>query len=186
MTPKKTRKYARSVKAPIGTRLAESKSGVSSKIMAKQTANKYCAPSALRNESDVEQFFIAPLLADLGYGPDYVETKTSIREVSVGKGKKKKSYIPDYLAYTVRGRVKPVLIVDAKHPDESAEAGVNDAQLYASVIRRKMAAPKPEQYCLGINGHQVLVKHYDSDVVLHSLSFGDFVDDNPSFIALRE
>lgn len=154
--------------------------------MTKQITNKYCSLSAIRNESDVEQFFIAPLLADLGYGPDYVETKSSIREVTVGKGKKKKAYIPDYLAYTVRGKVKPVLVIDAKHPNESAEAGVNDAQLYASVIRRKMAAPKPDQYCLGINGHQVVVKHYDSDAVLHSLAFADFVDGNPSFTAFRE
>jgi len=154
--------------------------------MTKPVTNKYCALAALHNESDVEQFFILPLLNDLGYSPDYVETKASIREVTVGKGKKKKSYIPDYLAYTARSKVKPVLIVDAKHPDETVEAGVNDAQLYASVIRRKMAAPKPDQYCVGANGHRVVVKHYDSDTALYSLSFSDFVDGNPSFIALRE
>src|SRR6266849_5173675 len=105
--------------------------------MTKQAKNKYCALSALHNESDVEQFFILPLLSDLGYGSDYIETKSSIREVTVGKGKKKKSYIPDYLAFTVRSKIKPALVIDAKHPDESAEAGVHDAQLYASVIRRK-------------------------------------------------
>jgi len=148
--------------------------------------NKYCALSTLRNESDVEQFFVMPLLADLGYSPDYVETKTAIREVTVGKGKKKKSYIPDYLAYTARSKVKPVLILDAKHPDKSAEAGVNDAQLYASVIRRRMAAPKPEQYCVGVNGHRVIVKHYDSDVALHSLFFADFIDGNLAFTAFRQ
>lgn len=152
----------------------------------KQTRNKYCALSALHNESDVEQFFVAPLLADLGYGPDFVETKASIREEAVGKGKKKKSYVPDYLAYTIRSKVKPVLVIDAKHPQESAEAGVADAQLYASVIRRKMAKPKPEQYCLGTNGHQVVVKHYDSDAVLYSLAFQDFVAGNPLFSDLRE
>jgi type I restriction enzyme M protein len=151
-----------------------------------KVTNKYCALSALRNESDVEQFFILPLLADLGYSPDYIETKASIREVTVGKGKKKKSYVPDYLVYTARSKVKPVLIVDAKHPNESAEVGVNDAQLYASVIRRKMTPPKPEQYCLGINGHRVVVKHYDSDVTLHSLSFEEFIDGSPSFTALRQ
>lgn len=48
-----------------------------------------------------------------------------------------------------------------------------------------MAAPKPDQYCLGINGHRVVVRHYDSDVVLHSLAFTDFVDGNPAFEALR-
>lgn len=153
--------------------------------IASQARNKFCALKNLTNESDVEQFFIMPLLNDLGYGSDYIETKSSIREVTVGKGKKKKSYIPDYLAFTVRSKVKPVLVIDAKHPDESAESGVHDAQLYASVVRRKMPSPKPDQYCLGINGHQVIAKHYDSDVVLHSLSFGDFVDGNPAFEKFR-
>jgi type I restriction enzyme M protein len=154
--------------------------------MNKQVRNKYCSLSAIRNESDVEQFFVSPLLADLGFTPDFVETKTSLRAVSVGKGRGKKSYIPDYLGYTSRGRVKPVLIIDAMHPDDSAESGVNDAQLYASVIRRRMTHPKPEQYCVGVNGHRVVAKHYDSDAVLHSLAFVDFVDGNPKFEAFRK
>ena len=115
--------------------------------MTKQTKNKYCSLSSLRNESDVEQFFVIPLLADLRFSPDYLETKATIPDVSAGKGKKKKSYAPDYLAYTARNKVKPVLVIDAKHPDEKAEDGVSDAQLYASVIRWRMAEPKPEQYC---------------------------------------
>ncbi len=154
--------------------------------MSKRVTNKYCSLSALRNESDVEQFLVTPMLADLGYGPDYLETKATISEVTVGKGKKKKSYAPDYLAYTDRRRVKPVLVIDAKHPKERVEDGVNDAHLYASVIRRRMAEPKPEQYCIGVNGNRLIAKHYDSDKTLHSLSFQDFTDDNPRFAAFRQ
>lgn len=154
--------------------------------MTKQTKNKFCSLSSLRNESDVEQFLVTPLLADLGFGPDYLETKATIPDVSVGKGKKKKSYAPDYLAYTARNRVKPVLVIDAKHPNEKAEDGVSDAQLYASVIRRRMAEPKPEQYCVGVNGHLLIVKHYDSDKILHSLSFSDFTNGNAKFAAFRK
>ena len=36
--------------------------------------NKYCSLANLHNESDVEQFFMAKLLEDLGYTPDYVQT----------------------------------------------------------------------------------------------------------------
>lgn len=151
-----------------------------------RTANKYCSLSALHNESDVEQFFVLPLLADLGYGPDYLETKATVGQETVGKGKQKKSYVPDYLAYTTRRKDKPVLIVDAKHPNEPAEDGVEDAQLYASVIRRRMAAPKPEQYCIGVNGHQLVVKHYDSNDPLYVLSFGDFVEGNLLLGGLRQ
>ncbi|HEX8653215.1 MAG TPA: N-6 DNA methylase [Pyrinomonadaceae bacterium] len=127
-----------------------------------------------------------PLLTDLGYGPEYLETKATVTQVKIGKGKGKKSYIPDYLAYISTEKEKPVLIIDAKHPNHSAEEGVNDAQLYASVIRRKMAEPKPEQYCIGVNGHKLILKHYDSDASIYELSFQDFKDDNLLFTAFKQ
>ena len=144
--------------------------------------NKFCNIRNLRNESDVEQFLVLPLLAHLGYGPDYLATKASIDAISIGKGRKKKrAYVPDYLAYTTRNRRKPVLVIDAKHPNDNAEQGVYDAQLYASEIRRQMADPKPDQYCIGVNGHRLIVKHYDSNKVIYSLAFGELVDEAPSF-----
>jgi len=131
--------------------------------------NKYCSLTTLKNESDVEQFFVLPLLIDLGYSSDYLETKVNIQKEMIGKGKKRKQYFPDYLAYSLKGKQKPVLIIDAKHPDEAAEDGVEDSQLYASVIRRHMSPPKPDQYCIGVNGHKLLVKHYDNDETLHGV-----------------
>ncbi len=148
--------------------------------------NKYCALSSLQNESDVEQFLVVHLLSDLGYGSDYVQTKATIKKTVIGKGKRRKSYVPDYLAYLTRDKDKPVLVIDAKHPNESVEDGVDDAQLYASIIRRHMLAPKPDQYCVGVNGHCLMVKHYDSDIPIHELSFLDFIDGNPAFEALRQ
>jgi type I restriction enzyme M protein len=140
--------------------------------------NKYCSFANLKNESDVEQFLIVPLLAELGYTSDYLETKATIRQAMIGKGKKRRAYVPDYLAYLTPRKDKPVLIIDAKHPNQSAHEGVEDAQLYASVIRRRMSAPKPDQYCMGINGHELIVKHYDSDSILFQLAFPDLVDGN--------
>lgn len=147
--------------------------------------NKYCALTSLKNESDVEQFFLLPLLIDLGYGPDYLDTKSTVAQVNIGKGKQKKLYYPDYLAYVTRAKGKPVLVIDAKHPNDSAEEGVQDAQLYTSVIRRKMNTPKPEQYCIGVNGNQLIVKHFDNDAVLIELSFEEFQDSNAHFIELK-
>ena len=37
--------------------------------------NLFCKKSTLRNESDVEQFFLLPLLKELGFTEDYIETK---------------------------------------------------------------------------------------------------------------
>ena len=55
-----------------------------------ETRNKFCELRNLRNESDVEQFFIAPLLKELEYTPDYQETKPQLTEESIRKGKSKK------------------------------------------------------------------------------------------------
>ena len=46
--------------------------------------------------------------------------------------------------------------------------------MYASVVRRRMAMPKPEPLSIGVNGHWLKVKHYDSDEVLFELPFKDF------------
>ncbi|MHC5058011.1 MAG: N-6 DNA methylase, partial [Planctomycetota bacterium] len=143
--------------------------------------NKFCALGALKNESDVEQFFLFPLLVEMGFGPEYLETKKYIRTRSVGKGQGKKLYVPDYLGYPDNSKRKPVLVVDAKHPAKSAEQGLHDAQMYASLIRRHMKAPKPEQYCIGTNGHRLVVAHFDSDTPLFELAFSDFNDDNVAF-----
>ena len=147
--------------------------------------NKYCSLSNLRNESDVEQFFLGRLLEDLGYTADYLETKAGIAGATVGKGRKRKEYFPDYIAHVARSKNKPVLVVDAKHPNKPVTDGVDEAQLYASVIRRRLATPKPDQFCVGCNGHQFLVKHHDSAEIIHSLQFSDFIDGNPKFEALK-
>ena len=144
-------------------------------------SNKFCELSALRNESDVEQFFVQPLLNYLGYTPAYLKTKASIPKRTIGKGSSRKSYVPDYLGYTTKHLNKPVIVVDAKHPNESAEQGVLDAQLYASVLRRSIKAPKPDQFCIGCNGNTLLVRHYDSDRTLCTLNFDDVQDGNDRF-----
>ena len=50
--------------------------------------NKFCTVKNLRNESDVEQFFIKPLLEELRYTEDYLRTKSTIKAVNIGKRKK--------------------------------------------------------------------------------------------------
>jgi len=149
--------------------------------MPPDTENKFCKLANLRNESDVEQFFVLPLLKELGYGEDYIETKTTISEVRMGKGRSRKDYRPDYIGYSDKRHTKPILIVDAKSREGSAEDGVSDAQLYTSIIRRRLDDPKPIQYCIGTNGDRTIVKHYESDEPQHTLRFDEFKDSNPKY-----
>jgi type I restriction-modification system DNA methylase subunit len=147
--------------------------------------NKFCSLKNLRNESDVEQNFLVPLLNELGYSEDYRETKETISEMSIGKGRKKKGYRPDFVCYSDKAHLRPVLVIDAKHPQKSPEEGVNDAQLYTSVIRRKIDEPKPVQFCIGTNGYITIVKHFDRDVEEYRLNFLDFQDGNAKFESFK-
>lgn len=143
--------------------------------------NKFCSLRNLTNESDVEQFFVIRLLSYLGYTDDFVKTKATLKEENIGKGKKKRNYIPDYIGYGNRKKSRPLLIVDAKSPTESAEDGVKDAQLYASVLHRRLDDPKPEIYCVGTSGTRTIVRHFDRNQTEYDLLFEEFVDGNEKF-----
>ncbi len=147
--------------------------------------NKFCKAENLRNESDVEQFFIIKLLEDLEFNEDYIETKKNIKEIKISKGQKQKTYNPDYILYSDKKKEKPIILIDAKHPKVDPEEGVLDAQLYTSIIRRKIKDPKPEQYCIGTNGLKFIMKHYESDDILFELNFEDFVDKNEKYERLK-
>ncbi len=144
-------------------------------------SNKFCSLKNLRNESDVEQFFTIRLLNHLGYTDDFIETKTSLKGELLGKGTRRRTYVPDYVCYKDRQHKIPLLVVDAKSPLESAEAGASDAQEYAAVLHRRLDDPKPEIYCIGTNGTRTIVKHYDREKPEFDLTFEEFVDGNPKF-----
>lgn len=149
------------------------------------SSNKYCKLKNLKNESDVEQNFLIPLLEELGYTEDYRESKGTINEVAIRKGRKRGLYRPDFICYSDKNHLKPVLVIDAKHPQKSASEGVEDAQLYASIIRRRLDEPKPVQYCIGTNGVKTIVKHYDKDTSEYTLFFNDFKDGNSKFDSFK-
>jgi len=143
--------------------------------------NLFCDKKDLINESSVEQFFIIRLLDKLGYKDAYIETKNNLPHYQIYKGSRRKSYCPDYILYLDKGHKKPVTLIDAKHPKKPAEEGVEDAQQYSSVLRRKLRGLKPEQYCIGTNGIKFVLKHYDSDTVLLTLNFNDFQEKNSKY-----
>ena len=153
--------------------------------MTANVQNKHCHLSSLRNESDVEQNFLIHLLTDLGFTEEYRETKATVRTVQIGKGKRRRTYALDYVCFLDKGHLRPVLIADAKAPSVDAMEGVEDAQLYASVIRRKLQSPKPDQFCLGSNGHLTRVKHHDSDTSAAELPFSACQDGNAAYDTFR-
>lgn len=135
--------------------------------------NKFCQKSVLRNESDVEQFFVARLLKELGYKDANIFTKHTIPAYVIGKGQKRQHHIPDYQLQVGK---TPVLIVEAKHPDEPIDKYITEAQDYATIVNRGFIGKNPIQFVLVTNGIKTKLAKVDENKVLVDLNFEDFVD----------
>jgi hypothetical protein len=90
----------------------------------------------LVTESDVEQKFLMPLLTEpvpsgLGFTPSDIVTKLNTRRLEIGKGGHRRTYFPDYLVVLAG---LPVFVLEAKAPNESVEAALEEGRMYASEI----------------------------------------------------
>jgi type I restriction enzyme M protein len=145
--------------------------------------NKYCEKSVLRNESDVEQFFIVRLLADFGYKDTNILTKHAIPSYLIGKGQKRQSHIPDY---QLRIGKTPVLIIEAKNPEESIDRRISEAQDYAAVVNRGFVGKNPIKFVLATNGIITKLVRVDENKTFLELDFEDFIDTNEKYKKLKE
>lgn len=145
--------------------------------------NKFCEKSVLRNESDVEQFFVARLLKDLGYKDTNILTKHAIPAYVIGKGQKRQSHIPDY---QLRMGKTPTLIIEAKHPEEPIDKYITEAQDYAIVVNRGFIGKNPIQFVLATNGMKTKLARVDENKPVLELDFEDFSDSNGKYKKLKE
>ena len=94
----------------------------------------FCKLEDLRNESDVEQKFIWPLLTSpeptgLGYSPADIYTKANIKFLAIEKGTAEKVYRPDYIVLMAGF---PLVAIEAKHPEKDLNEALREARLYAA------------------------------------------------------
>ena len=126
-------------------------------------------------ESDVEQKFIFPLLTaqmptGLGYSPTDILTKRNIRGLEIDKGTSKKVYFPDYL---IIENGFPMVVIEAKNPDEDIIEGFREARLYAHEINALYQTNiNPCNYVLASNYKKTAVGYWDSDTPI--IEFSDF------------
>lgn len=145
--------------------------------------NKFCDKANLRNESDVEQFFIARLLNDLGYRDANILTKHAIPAYVIGKGQKRQSHIPDYQLQIGK---TPVLIAEAKSPSEQIDKYISEAQDYAAIVNRGFIGKNPIQFVLITNGLLTKLAKADENRVTVELKFEDFVVNNAKYQKLKD
>jgi len=146
--------------------------------------NLFCELSNLRNESSVETFFVNRLLGYLGYPDSRIRTKEAIEKLPIPKGHTTENYAPDYVL--IDSRNQPVVVVDAKHPDEDLDNWVYQPIGYAATLNRRFpAGENPVQYAVLTNGHAFEVFPWDSETPIFYLRFDDFVEGNPKLGFLR-
>ena len=92
----------------------------------------------LSTEGDVELKLITPLLVNpepvgLGYSSSDIQSKINLRKLKINKGAKTQSYYPDFIL-SINGI--PVVVIEAKKPNEDLDEAFRQASLYASEINR--------------------------------------------------
>jgi hypothetical protein len=117
-------------------------------------------------ESDVEMKIILPLLKNsipegLGLEDYHIQTKSSLKKILIDKGTSQKLYYTDF-AITISGI--PLLIVEAKKPNEDLNEAYRQACLYANEINREF--PKnvnPCQFIIASDGKTLFAGTSDSN-----------------------
>lgn len=145
--------------------------------------NQFCDKSDLKDESDVEQFFVIRLLTSIGYKDSSIKTKKSLGELAVGKGSKKENYKPDYVLINEK---KPKIVLDAKSPEEKIEDWTYQVSGYALGLNKKFKGENPVRYTILTNGFHFNIYNWDEEEPVLTLKFEDFVKDNKKFDELKK
>jgi Type I restriction enzyme R protein N terminus (HSDR_N)/S1 RNA binding domain len=142
----------------------------------------------LETESDVEQKLIFPfLVADqpfgLGISPSEILTKKDIRRLSIGKGKQRKSYFPDYLVL-IGGL--PLVVIEAKDPNADLDEGFREARLYAAEVNAIFQPGlNPLTKVIAINGSRILAGDWDHVKPQISMSYPELTVSSEKMAALH-
>jgi len=135
--------------------------------------NMFCELSDLRNESDVEQFFIIRLLSCLGYEDYTIKTKKSISELVISRGSKKENYKPDYVCFINK---KPRLVIDAKDPKENVDNYVYQGAGYALGLNQRSGKVNPVRFFALCNGTLFKLYEWDNDEAILTLEFSNMLN----------
>ena len=131
-------------------------------------------PDTISTESDVEQKLLMPLLKTLQYNDQEIRTKEYLMPTNLDKGAGKKiGYYPDYMVILAG---LPILVIEAKAPDQKAEIGYREARLYASEINKLYPTTiNPVKYVISSNGIETLISSSDSETDIICIKSADLV-----------
>ena len=122
----------------------------------------------LNTESDVEQKLLYPFLTHksfLALPSNWIRTKEYMTPTEIDKiAGRRFGYYPDYSVW-ISGL--PMLIVEAKSPDDSVLTAIREARLYATETNKRYPPNvNPIEFILGCNGHELALCSWDSESTL--------------------
>lgn len=143
----------------------------------------------LKNESDVEQKLIAPLLLGelplgFGYRSAEIYTKQDLRQFQIDKGNRKVLYYPDYVV-AISG--VPLVVIEAKRPFEDVEEALREARLYAHALNGLYPQGlNPCRYTVASDGYRTVLGTWDSDEIVCDIQIEDIDVLNAKFAELHD
>lgn len=138
----------------------------------------------LITEGDVELKVITPLLFNpepigLGYNNSNIQSKVSLRKLMIDKGAKAQLYYPDFIV-NVNGI--PLIVIEAKKPDEDIEEAFRQASLYASEINRFFDKDlNPCELIIATDGKLLLAGSWDTAKPQFSIPVSEWLTTNTNF-----
>jgi len=144
--------------------------------------NAFCDSANLHNEADVEALFLEPLIRLLRYPENRVRRKRAIEELAIARGSRRERYKPDFIFLDAAGR--PVVVVDAKSPEEAPSDYHYQASGYALLINQRYP-DNPVRYCLLSNGFTSELYPWDRNTPLLVMRFDDFSSGDTKLAELR-
>lgn len=150
----------------------------------KQKQNSFCDVNDLKTEADVENFFVMPLLKELGFSNTQIKGKHSLNSLAVKSIKKtgKQQYKPDF-ALKLKGKIR--VIVEAKSVNESLEKHSSQAREYCAILNGESEEEKPVKYFIMTNGiHTKVYKHDLNDSILE-LTLDEVANGNRKYEQLK-
>ena len=138
----------------------------------------------LINESDVEQKVVWPLLTNpipigLGYNNTHIQTKSSLKQLKIEKGKNSKLYYPDYIIYF---EGLPLIVIEAKKPNDNLEEGYREARLYSHEINSLFESGlNPCKLIMSFDGVKLLAGKWDDNQPLHNILIENFIPTDSDF-----
>ncbi len=138
----------------------------------------------LITEGDVELKVITPLLLNpepigLGYTNSNIQSKISLRKLTIDKGAKAQLYYPDFII-NVNG--VPLIVIEAKKPNEDLEEAFRQASLYAGEINRFFNKDvNPCELIIATDGKSLLAGSWDSANSQFSIPVSDWLTTDANF-----